>query len=256
MKLFVCLIVIICFIIYYTRRKEKFLSESQANLLGEKYNTLKTITSDLKISNILNPSTNEIEIIIEYDDDRLTDEILKYTYENLNYNDEIFKNDLTFKVNNPTMILNGNELIQLTKITSEICDQNFIFRIPLSSYAINFEYIKYFMTIIKKYFSVPVNNIKFFFDNQNQQRMINVIIYNTNIDTLRSMYNTYKNDNKDSISSIVCPIDGGISNNSILGTTTNPTSMIDKTKDINSGNSNYLKLNTTTNPTSSSGNLT
>ena len=229
LKLFVCLVVIICFIIYYTKRKENFLSESHANILGSMYeNALKT-KGDLKISNNFITSSNEIEIIIEYDDDRLKNEILKYTYESLNDNDEIInKNFQNVIVNNPTMILNGSELIQLTKISPDLtCNNNNDFIMSLTHNPINYSDILEIMINITTIFSdVSVENIKFYHQQNRDFGYIYVIIKNyNNIDRLIELYNVYTKNYVDNLPTLICP-----------QSTTTTTQGVDDTNDTGDSN--------------------
>ena len=229
LKIFVCLIVIICFIIYYRRRKEKFLSEYHANLLGGMYEDVLKLEGDLKISNILNSSNNEIVIIIEYNDDTLTEEILKYTYESLNDNDEIInENFQNVIVNNPTMILNGSELIQLTKISPDLtCNNNNDFIMILTQNPINYSEILEIMINITTIFSdVSVENIKFYHQQNRDFGYIYVIIKNYNdIDRLIELYNVYTKNYVDNLPTLICP-----------QSTTTTTQGVDDTNDTGDSN--------------------
>lgn len=221
LKLFVCLIVIICFIIYYRRSKEGFDQPSPAQTIQNAYKSALNIQSEHKFTNIYFHNTSEVELIIEYDDDNLTDEILRHTYERLDNNDKLLKGWFSIfdSANNPTITLNGNELIQITKIPPTICGNDFIFSLSLPFNNIDYRYIRReYMSAINNYFNAPVSNTKLFIHtDSNQQKRVYVIISNNDINTLKNRFNSFVNDYADSIPSIICPQET---------TTTRPTELI------------------------------
>ena len=219
LKLFVCLIVIICFIMYYSRKKEGFYAEPPqetsegddiAGIYSRHFTRINVDRNNYRILSTRN--LNRIEIVIEFDDDFLRDKIIEYTYNNINLRtNAVFSGKTNLILSIPRISFNGNELIQLIKRPPTICGNDFIFMLPLESSEFNFRRIvEYYMPLITNEFSVPINNIKFYLNTDaNQQISIYVIISNTDINILTNMYNRFVNnnvdDNVDDIPSMICP---------------------------------------------------
>tara|TARA_E500000178_G_scaffold355652_1_gene429074 strand:- start:1166 stop:1972 length:807 start_codon:yes stop_codon:yes gene_type:complete len=216
LKIFVCLLVIVCFIFYYSKKKEPFQSnintiQSYSRILVGDYEydlqSLDNFQGEVNIGHVDNLFI-DIEIEFNDDDDDVIARILQFTHSIIGNDDNLGFNNQVIKVKNPIIFVDKQELIQITKIPPIIqCNNNeFIMRLPLNP--TNYSTILVFMESIQNIFrEVNVKNIKFYneVNDISSNGYIYVIIKNTDIESLLSLYDTYNSNYRNYSPTRVCP---------------------------------------------------